>query len=172
MWLNPEKAVVIYYAVNLHWIYKLFSDFFAHRSGDYCFRKKILQKLVSSTHLGCSLPWQLLFLGLMFKIIVPSGKSKPSATPNKSFFGAQSLQLALTAYNVSCLRLTCYIAGTRPRLDTKCAGSALSRRLFQPRVQWCFRGAPTLWKIPTAESPRRRPRGPFTELCCGINPAN
>ena len=30
----------------------------------------------------------------------------------------------------------------------------------------------TLWKIPPAESPWRRPRGPFTELSLGIGPSN
>ncbi len=79
---------------------------------------------------------------LMTQMILPSGKSKPSATPNRSLFGAQSLQLTLTACNVSYLRLTCYITGTNPRLD--CAESALSRRSSQPPVQWRFRGAPTL----------------------------
>ena len=47
-------------------------------------------------------------------------------------FGAQSLQLALTACNVPCLRLTHYITAIGPRLGSKCAGSALSRRYFQP----------------------------------------
>jgi hypothetical protein len=56
-------------------------------------------------------------------------------------FGAQSLQLALTAYNVSYLRLTCFITATSPRLDTKCTGSVLSRQHFQLLAEWRFRGA-------------------------------
>ena len=58
-----KNAVAICYAVNLHSIYKLFSVFFAHRSGDYCFREKILQKPVSSIHLDRSRRWQLRFSG-------------------------------------------------------------------------------------------------------------
>ena len=48
-----------------------------------------------------------------------------------ALFGALSLQLTLTAYNIPCLRLTTYIAIWRPRLGTKCAESALFRQLFQ-----------------------------------------
>ena len=59
-------------------------------------------------------------------------------------FGAQSLQLALTAYNVSYLRLTCYITATCPRLDTKCTGPVLSRQHFQLLAEWRFRGAPRI----------------------------
>ena len=68
-------------------------------------------------------------------ILLPSDFIMPSAIPNVAFFGAQSLQLALTAYNVSCLRLTYCIATISPRLDTKCTGSALLRQYLQLLVE-------------------------------------
>ena len=70
-----------------------------------------------------------------------TGVWKPSAIPNDSFFGTQSLQLSLTAYSYSYLRLTYCIATVGPRLDTKCVGSTLSRQHFQLLAEWRFRGA-------------------------------
>jgi hypothetical protein len=61
---------------------------------------------------------------------------------NDTIFGAQSLQLTLTACKFSCLRLTNCITTICPRLDTKCAGSALSRQRLQLLAEWRFRGAP------------------------------
>jgi len=68
-------------------------------------------------------------------VLLPSDFIMPSAIPNVAFFGAQSLQLALTAYNVSCLRLAYCITTISPRLDTKCTGSVLSRQYFQLLVE-------------------------------------
>ena len=50
---------------------------------------------------------------------------------NNKIFGAQSLQLTLTAYNFSCLRLTILVTENGSRLDTKCVGSTLSRQHSQ-----------------------------------------
>jgi MSHA biogenesis protein MshM len=69
---------------------------------------------------------------------------KPSTIPKDNLFGAQSLQLTLTAYIFSCLRLACYITATCPRLDTKYAGSAFFLQHLQLLAERHFRGAPFL----------------------------
>ena len=73
--------------------------------------------------------------------MLPSGVKIPSALPDINLFGAQSLQLSLTACNFSCLRLAYCITTICPRLDTKCAGSALPRQHLQLLAEWHFRGA-------------------------------
>ena len=81
----------------------------------------------------------------MYQEVQSSGKMKPQTIPNDKLFGAQSLQLALTACNFSCLRLACYITATCPRLDTKYAGSAFFLQHLQLLAERHFRGAPFLF---------------------------